>query len=366
MQELRANINRPKIFEGELEVFPFDKNSDIQEALGAILDGHLVLILDFYSSGLLLLQELKKSLHFRASSHFKEERKQRKSFRDLSHQIIIEVHHHRLKVKKAPQIGWLKILYPELDYFALSMPDIQGLNSSWQWFHKGLSIPGFNLKIHPWYGVYFPTRFEHLELFDEWLTKKSVHKEFAYDIGAGSGVLSMLLEKRGFKNIIATDLNDNAIIGLEEEIKRNKSQHIHPIHGDLFAEQKEQADLIVFNPPWLKAKGNLENLDSAIYYPTDLFERFFSEASTKLKKEGVLLIIFSNLAKITQHQTHQPIEDELKLHDRFQKIELLKKSVSKGSSKTRRDLRRREKEQVELWVLQLNLRKEDHLLPDQY
>ena len=351
MQELRANIHRPKIYEGELEVFPFDKNSDIQEALGAILDGHLVLILDFYSSGLLLLQELKKKLHFRASSHFKEERKKRKSFRDLSHQIIIEVHHHRLKVKKAPQIGWLKILYPETDYFALSMPDIQGMNSSWQWYQKGLNIPYQNLKIHPWYGVYFPTRFEHLDLFDKWLNSYADCKEFAYDIGAGSGVLSLLLEKHHFKNIIATDLNENAIIGLEEEIKRNKSEYIHPVQGDLFAEHEELADLIVFNPPWLEAKGKAENLDSAIYYPADLFERFFVEASKRLKKEGVLLIIFSNLAQITEHQTHHPIEEELNTSQRFQKVELLKKPVSLGSTKTRRDLKRREKEEVELWVL---------------
>jgi hypothetical protein len=38
----------------------------------------------------------------------------------------------RLEVRKAPEIGWLKILYPINTEFLISFPKIQGLNSSWQ------------------------------------------------------------------------------------------------------------------------------------------------------------------------------------------------------------------------------------------
>ena len=39
------------------------------------------------------------------------------------------------------------------------------------------------------------------------------------------------------------------------------------IHGDLFENCDVKADLIVFNPPWLLAKHDLEEgIDKAMYY----------------------------------------------------------------------------------------------------
>lgn len=344
--------HRPKALQGELEVFPFRKSDDLQEALQVLLDGHYVLILDFYSTGLVLLNELKEYLKSNQNTNFSEDRSKRAKFRELSHRILLEVSHQRLRVKKAPQVGWLKILYPDLEEYALSFPDIQGLNSSWQWYQKGMPIAVLDQKIHPWFGCYFPTRFEHLELFEDYLKSYQGPKENAFDVGVGSGILSLQLQKHGFQNIWASDNNPNAIIGMKEELKRKKIANIHLLYGDFFAENEESQDLIVFNPPWLPSTGNIENLDAAIYYDDQLFPAFFKQAQQQLNPHGELILIFSNLAQITHPNSIHPIEEELKNGNRFAKKDLFKKKVTAASEKTKRNLKRRSSELVELWVLQ--------------
>lgn len=343
--------NRPKVIQGEIEVLPFRQHEDLEEAIEVLLSGQYVLILDFYSTGLYLLNELKSYLRWEQKQKFQEERSKRRNYREISHRIILEVAHQRLRVKKAPKIGWLDILYPEQDEFALSFPEIQGLNSSWQWYERGIQIPTLSHKIHPWYGSYFPTRFEHIELFDEYLKTNTLNKENAFDVGVGSGVLSFQLQKHRFKNIQASDQNLNAIIGMGEELERLKIENIELFCGDLFVDSNVLQDLIVFNPPWLPAIGNIENLDTAIYYKQELFSKFFEQAFDRLKPDGRLVLLFSNLVKLTHPNEIHPIEQELETGGRFIKEILLKKPVVQASKKTKRNLKRREDEFVELWVL---------------
>ena len=79
-------------------------------------------------------------------------------------------------------------------------------------------------------------------------------------------------------------------------------------------------DVIVFNPPWLLAKHNLEEgIDKAMYYEEDLFPRFFEEAKKYLKEDGKLVLIFSNLAQEVDNQSTHPIIEELQKNNRFRK-----------------------------------------------
>jgi len=137
-----------------------------------LLAGKQILVVEFYSNGLSLLRELTTYLkNTMPNSSFLEQRAFRDEYRKLSHLILIGVKEHKLMVRKAPETGWLKKLYPELDNFFLPLPQIQGLNSAWKWYKNGIHIPVLRNKIHPYYGVYFPTRFEHLILFDNWLKR---------------------------------------------------------------------------------------------------------------------------------------------------------------------------------------------------
>ena len=63
------------------------------------------------------------------------------------------------------------------------------------------------------------------------------------------------------------------------------------------------------------------------------------------------MLLFSNLAKITNVATAHPIEEELAKEGRFQLERTFKKRVKNASTHTKRDQHWRASEEVELWVL---------------
>ncbi len=345
-------INRPEPIM-DVDVLAYKKRMDPMDAVDALLEGDYVLIVDYYSSGLSVLNALKAYLKEQYKDQtFQDQRDFRAKYRELSHRLVLLVSNNKLTVRKSPEIGWLKSLYPDMPEFLLPFPQVQGLNSSWQWHEKGLFIPVLGRKIRPFFGTYFPTRFEHLILFDNWLKRYEGEKKSAIDIGIGSGVLSLQMLKHGFKKVCGTDSNPNAIVGIHEELKRSRlDSKVELMHGDLFADSSEESELIVFNPPWLPASHNLEGIDQAIYYDEDLFPRFFAEAIKHLKPGGQIALLFSNLGEITGAGEEHPIKKELAEGGRFKEELFIYKAMKAASSKTQRDQKWRNKEKVELWIL---------------
>ena len=350
---MEIQADRPEPINTTNDVFLYSGKLDPQIAVNAVIEGDYVLITDFYSTGLNLLKILKSNLKKRHTGQsFKNQRDYRSEYSKISQRFLLLVAKNKLAVKKAPEIGWLKILYLQTDEFLLPFPQVQGLNSSWQWYEKGIAIPVMDKKIHPWFGTYFPTRFEHLSLFDHWLKDYKGEKLSAIDIGIGSGVLTFQMLKHGFAKVVGTDINPNSLIGVNEYLtKNNLSAKVDLKLGSLFAKSRLKSELIVFNPPWLPAKDNPEGMDRAIYYDAGLFPDFFREAEKHLKPEGRIVIIFSNLAQITEVSDSHPIEIELSEGGRFQKEYYVQKKVKPASDKTRRNQTWRNSEMVELWVL---------------
>ena len=67
------------------------------------MDGDYVLVDDYYSSGLLLLNQLKSSLgKTRSDSSFTGQRDLRSVFRELSNKILLLITDHSVTVKKSP------------------------------------------------------------------------------------------------------------------------------------------------------------------------------------------------------------------------------------------------------------------------
>jgi methylase of polypeptide subunit release factors len=344
---------RPEPINSGVEKGYYNLGSDVQKTVNSLLAGEFILIREFYSNGLVLLNELKSHIKKKyPGESFQEQREFRSEYRKLSNRILIQVNKNRITLKKAPLIGWLEKLYPESDDFLLTLPQVQGLNSAWQWFINGITIPVLRNKVHPYYGVYFPTRFEHLILFDNWLKRYEGPKKTAIDVGIGSGILSFQLVKHGFQKSYGTDTNPNAIIGLQEAMAGTKlSRKIELDYGHLFGRWDKPTELIVFNPPWLPASYDPEGLDGAVYYNEKLFPDFFEEAKKRLLPEGSIVLLFSNLGQITNVTKEHPIEKELLNGGRFELDKCLKKSVKAASEKTKRNQDWRSAEEVELWLL---------------
>ncbi len=347
-------VNRPEPITESISVLEYSKNIDPKYAVEALLEGSYVLVADQFSSGVTVLEALKKQLSKNThDASFSSQRNYRQQFRDASQFLVVEIVNHQLHLRKSPEIGWLKRLYPEMQEFLLPFTDVQGLNSAWQWYEKGIRIPGLKQIVHPFYGTYFPTRFEHIELFVNYLKNYQGSKESAFDIGIGSGILSKLLHQFDFKEINASDINPNALIGmLEEQTKTDQKFNLY--FGDLFADSKKKSDLIVFNPPWIPLPKEVSGIDLAIYYDKELFPRFFEEAKKHLNPDGQVVLLFSNLAGLMDSQFIHPIQFEIKQRKRFSLVQKTTKKVAPASSKTKRKAVWRDQEFVECWVLKIN------------
>ena len=350
---MSTNINKPEPIAIDKQISLIKYRTNIKSTIENLEAGKPILITEFYNNGISLLQDLHKYLKTKLpNKSFQEQREYRSIYQKLSNLILIEIINQKLFVKKSPAIGWLEEFYPDNNNFLLTFPQIQGLNSAWQWYKNGISIPVLRNKIHPYYGTYFPTRFDHLFLFDKWLKRYKGPKKTAIDVGFGCGVLSLQMIKYGFQKIFGTEINYNAIVGLKEFMGDTKlSRKIELDFGHLFGKYEKQTELIVFNPPWLPESHNLDSIDKAIYYNKNLFSDFFAEAERRLLPEGKLVLLFSNLAQITNVTTEHPIEKELAEGGRFQLEKCFKKRVQIASNKTKRNQHWRSSEQVELWVL---------------
>lgn len=331
----------------------FKQGTNVENTIEYIVQGEFILINEFYNDGISLLQDLHKYLKRKLpNKSFKDQQYYRSEYFKLSNLILLEITNQKLCTKKSPSIGWLKKFYLENNHFYLTFPQIQGLNSSWQWYENGVSIPVLRNKIHPYYGIYFPTRFDHLILFDNWLKHYKGPKKSVIEVGVGCGVLSLQMIQHGFQKVYATDINPNAIIGLKEFMGTTKlSRKIELDLGNLFGKWEKQTELIVFNPPWLPKSHDLGSIDDAIYYNKTLFSDFFMAAKRRLLPKGKLIVIFSNLAQIANLTTEHPIKKELAAGNRFQLERCFKKAVKTASTKTKRGQNLRSLEEVELWVL---------------
>lgn len=196
-------------------------------------------------------------------------------------------------------------------------------------------------RVHPFYGAYAPTRTEHLELFATWLSGYAGERSRAVDVGTGSGILAFLLARAGAEEVVATDINPNAV----ESVRRELARHPAPItvrEDDLLSGVAGSLDLIVFNPPWMHGTPR-RPLDQAMFFEDGLFERFFDQAAERLSPSGRIVMLFSNILRLVQRDHPHPIDAEL-ARGRFTLVQKLRRKVKPEPG-------RRTREKVEVWEL---------------
>lgn len=283
---------------------------------------------------------------------YQSSRANRDMLRELCQRVFVRVANAQVDLTNAPSIPWLAEFYPTLTEFYLPFTDILGINGAWQWFSNGILYPNLQHKVYPYYGAYFPTRTEHLVLFDDWL-QRSKPINNAMDLGTGCGVLSFYMLKHGVANVLATDINPNAIHSVELDLQRQgNSQQVSLLQTDLFSNvDTSKLDLVVFNPPWIPDKIN-GSMDLAMYYDDDFFERFFRSASEALPKGCKLVILFSTFAQAAGLKVGHPIGREISTHKRFALVNHIQIPIKQKPSNRKGWLSGiRKNERVELWEL---------------
>jgi len=189
------------------------------------------------------------------------------------------------------------------------------------------------------------TRTEHLELFTTWLSQYKGPKRYAVDVGTGSGILSFLLLKNGFEQVLGTDMNPNALWSAQQDAQRLDYQTQFTTKQTDLINDIEPTSLIVFNPPWIPGRSH-SSVDDALFFEQGLFTRFFDQATEKLLPDGRIVLIFSTILTLLRPDIPHPIETEVS-KGRFRLLNKMQRKVKPTNGK-------RTKEKVQIWELSLN------------
>ena len=111
----------------------------------------------------------------------------------------------------------------------------------------------------------------------------------------GSAILAQTFQKKGYENILAVDINNQAVTNA-------KKQKIKAMQSNLFSKIKNKKfDLIVCNPPYLPTDPK-EPIDSQLQTTAgkkgyELIIKFLTQAKNHLNPDGKILLLFSSLSK---------------------------------------------------------------------
>ncbi|MDK6079383.1 class I SAM-dependent methyltransferase [Massilia varians] len=213
---------------------------------------------------------------------------------------------HVIPLRRAPDVreACLEAYGPAESPYVASLRELLGVIGAHEWRRKGVRIPALDANIHPWYGVFSPVRGEYVELVGQAPLPKGA--KLAFDIGAGTGVLSAVLARRGIPRVLATDMDARALGCARENIARlGLAAQVEVIQADLFPEGR--APLVVCNPPWLPGKPS-SAIEYAIYDPDSrMLKGFLGGLAQHLEPGGEGWLILSDLAEHLALRTREQL-----------------------------------------------------------
>jgi len=274
--------------------------------------------------------------------------------------LLIQINaDHSISLRRAPEVSQacLEAYGEQNDSYVISLRELLGVISAHEWRKKGVIILARDdeeIRIHPHYGVFSPVRGEYIELLLKAPLPAAISKNsLAFDIGTGTGVLSVVLAAREVDKIIATDLDDRAIACAQENIRLlDLDPYVQVMKADLFPDGK--AALIVCNPPWLPARPS-SSLERAVYDPdSQKLKGFLAGLKSHLLPDGEVWLILSDFAEHLGLRSHEELlnwidQADLEVCGRLD----TKPAHPKAFDKTDALYAMRSKELTSLWRLRL-------------
>ena len=190
----------------------------------------------------------------------------------------------------------------------VSLREVLGLIGASEWRKKGVDVPVLGQRIHPFYGVFSPIRGEYIDLVQAApLPLTARQGGVAVDVGAGTGVLSAVLARRGVGKVLATEVDERALACARFNMEHlGLVDQVEVLQADLFGGFK--ADLMVCNPPWLPAKPSAA-IERAVYDEnSQMLKAFLEGLASHLKPDGEGWLVMSDLAEHLQLRTRVALE----------------------------------------------------------
>ncbi len=152
------------------------------------------------------------------------------------------------------------------------------------------TFKGLQLKVFT--GVFHPGFFFSSKLLVKWLLTQSINRKRILELGAGSGLLSLIAAKNG-AIVSASDVNPAAIENVRFNAQRNNVS-ITLLHSDLFDDipATQVFDIIIINPPYYP-KNPVNDYEKAWYCGEDhsYFKKLFSQLKERSDKEHYYMIL---------------------------------------------------------------------------
>lgn len=147
------------------------------------------------------------------------------------------------------------------------------------------------LEVPP--GVFHPGFFFSTRLLATFLSTAELKGKQVLELGAGSGLLSILAAKKGAL-VTAVDINPTAVTWLQKNAVVNGAE-ISIVQSDLFANVSGKFDLVLINPPFYK-KTPVTDADHAWYCGEhgEYFEALFAALLQHVKPGGETVMVLSD------------------------------------------------------------------------
>ncbi|MBU7596477.1 class I SAM-dependent methyltransferase [Streptomyces sp. P38-E01] len=179
--------------------------------------------------------------------------------------------------------------------YAVALRELLGAVGGWEWRRKGVEVPALGGdRIHPYHGVFSPMRGEYVDLVAR--APLPADRSLALDLGTGTGVLAVVLARRGVRRVVATELDPRARECARENVERlGAADRVEVREADLYPDGR--APLVVCNPPWVPAKPT-SPIEHAVYDPgSRMLRGFLSGLRGALLPDGEGWLILSDLAE---------------------------------------------------------------------
>jgi hypothetical protein len=222
---------------------------------------------------------------------------------------------HSLPLRRAPDVKQAcNEAYGEAERpYVSSLRELLGVIGAHEWRKKGVEIgalPGLEpFRIHPHYGVFAPVRTDYVPLVAQASLPAALSAaSVAFDIGTGTGVLAVILARRGIAQVNATENNPRALLCATENLQRlGLQKQVAVTDTDLFPEGR--AALVVCNPPWVPARPS-SVLEHAVFDQDGrMLAGFLQGLASHLLPDGEGWLILSDLAEHLQLRSRQQLLD---------------------------------------------------------